>query len=52
MTDVVRRDFNMAKLRWGIVSAGNISHDFVNAVNNPSGPAHANNVVSVPRSVL
>ena len=35
----------MERLYWGIVSAGKICHDFVNALNDPSGPAAANNKV-------
>ena len=35
----------MERLYWGILSAGKISHDFVNALNDPSGPALANNKV-------
>jgi len=36
----------MEKLKWGIVSSGKICHDFVNALNDPSGPAAADNTVS------
>ena len=36
---------SMERLYWGILSAGKISHDFVNALNDPSGPALANNKV-------
>ncbi|KAF6036461.1 hypothetical protein EB796_005220 [Bugula neritina] len=35
----------MEKLKWGIVSSGKICHDFVNALNDPSGPAAAGNTV-------
>jgi len=34
------------RLYWGIASAGKISHDFVNAMNDPDGPAAADNKVS------
>lgn len=35
----------MDQLRWGIVSAGNICHDFVTALSDPTGPAAADNRV-------
>jgi len=42
----------MEKLKWGIVSSGKICHDFVNALNDPSGPAAAGNTVSIPSHIL
>ncbi|XP_067940128.1 trans-1,2-dihydrobenzene-1,2-diol dehydrogenase-like [Watersipora subatra] len=35
----------MERMYWGIVSAGKICHDFVNALNDPTGPAAAHNKV-------